>query len=240
MSSARLDRAAIVTAIRASMEEFIRMTDAVPYERKGILFSEMLFLKACVTLVGARRLLESGRARAQSTLVLARMFPDLKLVSVEFDRDSPDVPVAAARMAPHAHAELRFGDATSILPAIAEAGDVALIDGPKGHRGVRLALSLLASGKLPMVFVHDAMPGSPERRLFERLLPEALYSDDPAFARETHSVDAAAHPDMAPERRNPEAGYGYSLACIPYRADRNYGLLIARTALDGFLGRLAI
>jgi predicted O-methyltransferase YrrM len=197
----------------------------VPYERKGILFSEMFFFTLCARRARPARILESGRARAQSTLLLAVSFPELPILSLEHDPRSVDVPVAAARMRPYPNVELRFGDATRILPAIARQGDVALIDGPKGFRAVRLALHLLAQGRLAMVFLHDVLRGSPERAFLERWLPATLYSDDPRFARVAHVLDAAA--DDIPEPRrwrggDPSAGYGYSLACLQHSAHTPY------------------
>jgi hypothetical protein len=145
--------------------------------------------------------------------------------------------VAAARMRPYPNVELRFGDARRILPAIARQGDVALIDGPKGFRAVRLALRLLAQGRLAMVFLHDVLRGSPERAFLERWLPATLYSDDPRFARVAHVLDAAA--DDIPEPRrwrgaDRSAGYGYSLACLqhsPHAAYRRAWVAAAWTGL---------
>lgn len=215
----------VAQSATGELEDYRKRVGAVPYERKGILFSEMFFFTLCARRVRPSRILESGRARAQSTLLLAVSFPGLPIVSLEHDPRSVDVPVAAARMRPYPNVELRFGDATRILPAIARQGDVALIDGPKGFRAVRLALRLLAQGRLAMVFLHDVLRGSPERAFLERWLPATLYSDDPRFARVAHVLDAAA--DDIPEPRrwrgaDRSAGYGYSLACLQHSRDAAY------------------
>src|SRR5262245_39644178 len=115
---------------RASLEAFRARVASVPYERTGILYSEMFFLSVCAAAARPRRILESGRARGQSTLLLAIAFPELPVISIEHDPNSPDVPVAAARLQGRANVELRFGDATRLLPALAQPGDIALIDGP--------------------------------------------------------------------------------------------------------------
>jgi predicted O-methyltransferase YrrM len=219
MSSAELTMDELARAAGQELGAYRGRIGGVPYERKGILFSEMFFLTLCARRARPARILESGRARAQSTLLLALSFPELPIVSLEHDPRSPDVPVAAARMQPYRNVELQFGDATRILPAIARRGDVALIDGPKGFRAVRLALRLLAQARIAMLFLHDVLRGSPERAFLERWLPGTLYSDDPRFARVAHVLDAAA--DDLPEARRwrgdgPAAGYGYSLACLQY------------------------
>ena len=159
--------------------EFADLVADIPYERKGIPNSEMFFLWLCARSAPPRRVLESGRARGQSTLMLARCFPSAEIISVEHDASSPDVAVAAERLRNEPNVQLLFGDATRLLPSLARTGDIALIDGPKGFRGVRLALSLLASARLPLVFVHDVGALTSERRFFAEYLPSSRYSDEP-------------------------------------------------------------
>lgn len=213
------DMAGVARAAAAELDAFRARVAGVPYERKGILYSEILFLYLCAKAAGARRILESGRARGQSTALLALCFPQLAILSVEHDAASPDAAVAAARLRGFRNVELRFGDATRILPAIAQPGDIALIDGPKGFRAVRLALRLLARGRVAMVFLHDVGPGTPERRFLERRLPATLYSDDPRFAGIAHSLDAPA----GPLADSWESGkYGYSLACLAFQENIPY------------------
>lgn len=207
----------VVAAAKTELEGYAARVRGLPYERKGILYSEVFFLWLCARAAAPKRILESGRARGQSTLLLAECFPALPLISLEHDPRSADVAVAAERLRGRANVDLQFGDATSVLPRLARAGDVALIDGPKGWRGIRLALRLLAEGRVGMVFVHDVLPGTPERRFLEKWLPHALYSDHPNFAAVAHPLDAAVADSIpAGQRWRPDgaAGYGYSLACL--------------------------
>jgi hypothetical protein len=224
-------------------DEFRSLTADIPYERKGILNSEMYFLWLCAHTLKPKRVLESGRARGQSTLILARCFPDAEIISVEYDRNSPDVPIAEARLKGESNVRLLFGDATRLLPQIAEPGDIALIDGPKGFRGVRFALSLLMSGRVPLVFVHDTGPDTAERRFLEVTLPAARYSDEPQIAAATHGLDDEVAADIPPANRYTArrggTGYGYGLACLPHQPGLHYGMLKLRAALAGTLERLA-
>jgi len=212
----------------------------VPYERKGILYSEMFFFQICASHARPRRILESGRARGQSTLLLAVAFPELPVVSIEFDPDSPDVPVAEERLRSCRNVELRFGDATRLLPALAQAGDVALIDGPTSFRALRLALRLLAQGRTRMIFLHDLGGDTPERHFLENHLPGTLYSDDPRFARIAHVLDAAASGDIPLghqwEAGGAPLGYGYTLACLQWNPRVGYRRLGWAAVVAG-LGR---
>lgn len=227
----------------ARRDEFRRLIEGIPYERKGSLNSEMYFLWLCARTAKPKRVLESGRARGQSTLILARCFPDAEIISVEYDRNSPDVPVAEARIKGEANVRLLFGDATRLLPRMAEPGDIALIDGPKGFRGVRFALDLLPGGRVPLVFVHDAGPGTGERRFFEHALPAARYSDEPPVVAATHVLDDEDAADIPTDNRYAARqgipGYGYGLASLPWQSGAAYGLLKLRAAWAGTRQRLA-
>jgi len=217
----------VVRLAEQELPAYAERVRGLPYERKGILYSEMFFLSICARAAAPERILESGRARGQSTLLLATCFPHLPIISLEHDPRSPDVPVAAGRLSGRANVDLRFGDATRVLPRVAQAGDAALIDGPKGWRGVRLALRLLAEGAVRMVFVHDVLPGTPERRFLEKWLPHALYSDDRRFAAIAHRLDAGIADSIPAEQRwrgGSQPGYGYSLACLQAPASGSLGL----------------
>jgi hypothetical protein len=227
----------------ANLAAFQALVAGVPYERKGILFSEMFFLWLCSRTVQPRRILESGRARGQSTLILSHCFPEAEILSVEHDRNSPDAAVAAERLKGRGNVLQLFGDAMRLLPEMARPGDVALIDGPKGYRGLRLALGLLADGKTPLVFVHDTAAGSEERRYLSNRMPEAVYSDLPAFAAVAHHLDQGIWDELPKAHRwtaagAPAVGYGFCLACLPHRGSRSYRGLLLRAALAGLSHRL--
>src|ERR1044072_8934079 len=124
-----IDPASINIAAAEMLPAFQSRAAGLPYERKGILYSEMFFLYLCAQAVKPSRILESGRARGQSTLMLSTIFSDLQVVSIESDPTSPDVQVAQERLRGRDNVSMRFGDATRILPVEVQKGDVVLIDG---------------------------------------------------------------------------------------------------------------
>ena len=78
---------------------FREQTSEMPYEAKGILFSEIFFLFSAVGGNTPNQILESGRARAQSTYALGKLFPDSLVVSIERYEDSEDAQIAEERLA---------------------------------------------------------------------------------------------------------------------------------------------
>ena len=69
------------------LPDFRRAIESVPRESgfKGIGSRGMFFFYAAVRPFGPKQILESGRMRGESTLMLARCFPQARIVSVEFD-----------------------------------------------------------------------------------------------------------------------------------------------------------
>ncbi len=237
-----IDPARINIAATEALSAFESRVAGIPYERKGILYSEMFFLYLCAQAAKPTRIFESGRARGQSTLLLSAIFPDLDVVSIESDADSPDVQVAQERLRGRDNVSMRFGDATRILPIEVRKGDVVLIDGPKGFRGLRLALRLLATGRVTQVFIHDCGLGTEERAFLDAHLHGLVYSDTIEFALIARALDAGCSTDIPPDRRfdgeRPPRAYGYGLACIPFDPAVSYRTLFARAVIAGIRSRI--
>src|SRR6266404_4229378 len=87
---ARFNAASIAGRADRLLPDFRRAIEAVPRESgfKGIGPRGMFFFYAAVRPLGPKQILESGRMRGESTLILARCFPQARIVSVEYDLDS--------------------------------------------------------------------------------------------------------------------------------------------------------
>ena len=226
----------------SKLERFSALIKDIPYEEKGVLFSEMLFMLACLEEGSVPRILESGRARGQSTLILAKALPETPITSIEFNEHSPDVPIAVERLKGYTNVELLYGDARALLPKLIQPGSVVIIDGPKMFQAIRLALTLLRTGKATQVFIHDVSRGTPERAFLDLFMPECRYSDQRDVALVTQVVDAAAISHIPPHQRldgfTGDYGYGFSLGCIPYVPGRPYGLLLVLAFIYDACGRV--
>ncbi|MBI5772232.1 MAG: hypothetical protein HZA89_00640 [Verrucomicrobia bacterium] len=236
-----------VANARTMREMFAQAVRGEPYELKGMLFSEVLFILAALQGRDVLRFFESGRGRGQSTLLLGKLLPHATVISYEIDPLSADVDIAARRLQPLTNVRQCFGNSIQIFPRILKEGDIVLIDGPKSYRAVRLALQCLHTGKPAAVFIHDVYQSLGERRFLERHLPEAFFSDDREFVELTRSLDDPCWrtlEEQLPGQIRPYGygtgatrSYGFTVACIP-RGERDYRGLLMRASLDGGINRL--
>jgi hypothetical protein len=89
----------------------------------GIWESEMFLFYAAVRPCAPKQILEPGRARGKSTLILACCFPNARIISVEFESHSPNATVAEAKLKPcqnleGQNVEVWYGDSRKILPSV--------------------------------------------------------------------------------------------------------------------------
>lgn len=152
------------------LEEFKRLTADLPY-RPGSIFPSEMFLfyreaKAC----NADHIIESGVGHGGSTRYLARLFPDVRITSVDKNDGHPGL------------TEFLRGDATHLLPQIVEESKgkriAVLIDGPKGKKQTDLAEVLLELEKVVLLALHD----------FDWIA--GIRSRDESFRREFGHLDA--------------------------------------------------
>ena len=241
--SYQLQYADIIVRAAKLLPRFQTLAGMVPYEAKGILNSEILFMAACTPELFKGNIIESGRARGQSTLILSLLFPESVIKSIEYESNSPDVSVAAKRLEKQTNVELLFGDSEVMLEPIVQSGDIVLIDGPKMFRAVRLAIRLLATQKPIAVFIHDITVDSFERKFLNRFFPEAYFSDSRVFAEAVISSDAEAESKQSPHTRlsgfTGAYGYGFSLAYIPFVTGRYYTILLLISYAYDIASRIA-
>ena len=182
----------------------------------------MFFFYATVRRFAPTQILESGRMRGGSTLMLARCFPQARIVSVEFDRDSTHAAVAEAKLKPYANVELLYGDSREILPGRLQTGDAVLIDGPKDFRALKFAMRLLRTGKPCAVLIHDFHQGQPARKFVEQHWRGAFFSDDPAFAVHLRGLNLRIGRD--PNSKHAVAPF----VCLPAGLPAPYSILLFR------------
>jgi predicted O-methyltransferase YrrM len=229
-----LTKAAVLERAEGLLPEYRAAIATIPPEAGfgGIWESEMFLFYAAVKPLAPKQILESGRARGKSTLILARCFPESRIVSVEYERESENAAAAEAKLKSCANVDLVYGDSRKILPERLEAGDAVLIDGPKEFRAVELALELLRTGKPSTVFVHDFPPDSLWQKFVERHWSTAFFGDDLAF-ESFRALDQERDPRPPHHRR----GYGI-FACLPADLPAPYWRLRIALLLTRLFGRV--
>src|ERR1700719_511398 len=110
----------LLGAAEKFVDQYIERIAGVVHDLKGIRPSEGFFIFALLAANPPRRILESGRARGYSTEILARCFPGTEIISIEAERDSPDVEIAARRLAGRKNVDCWFGDGRVELPRLIE------------------------------------------------------------------------------------------------------------------------
>lgn len=169
-----------------------------PYESRGIIHSEIALILHTVRRLGIARVIESGRARGQSTYLLAKYLPDVEIHSVEL-RESPDAAFGTERVADCPNVSVYWGDGSEMVPTlVALLGDkpaAILLDGPKGAAAVTILQKCFQYPHVRIGFIHDMRRldhggPSPHRADAIARLPIHKFSDDPALVAGSSWMDA--------------------------------------------------
>lgn len=189
---------------------------AEPYEPRGILHSEMALIVHTCRRMGVQVVIESGRARGQSTYMLAKYLPDVAIHSVEL-RDHPDEAIARERLKDFGNVSLWAGDGNESVPAISASRDYAriaiLLDGPKGAAAVSILQRCFEFPHVLVGFIHDMRRldhggRSPHRADAIARLPKHAFSDDPRLVQGTSWMDAGILEAGGPCGPKHEAEFG--------------------------------
>ena len=170
---------------------------AEPYEPRGIIHSEMALILHGLRRLKIKRVIESGRARAQSTWVLSKYLPDVDIHSIEL-RDDADARFGRERVGNLRNVTLYQGDGRELVPMLAwldERPTAILLDGPKGAAAVSILEQCFKRPHVRVGFIHDMRRldhggPSPHRACAVERLPKHLFSDEPKLVAELSHLDA--------------------------------------------------
>jgi hypothetical protein len=187
-----------------------------PYEPRGILHSEMALIIHTCRRMGVEVVIESGRARGQSTYMLAKYLPKAMIHSVEF-RDHPDEAVARERLAHFDNVKLYSGDGNAVVPWLVardiHVATAVLLDGPKGATAVCILEECFRYSHALVGFIHDMRRldhggPSPHRAVAVERLPDHRFSDDPRIVAASSWMDAGIAAQGGPAGPAHEAEFG--------------------------------
>ncbi len=186
----------IIDFCRNNIEKFESViSDVGPFEVKGILNSEMLLFCSVIDKLGVKRIIESGRARGQSTEVMGRFFDrsGVSIDSIEYDSNSPDIPIAEKRLKNLTGVKLHFGDSYKVIPQIiSDEPTGILIDGPKGLYALKLGFELMQNYEsVKCIFFHDVHKDAYNvRPILEKFFyKNNFFTDDHSFVENFEFLD---------------------------------------------------
>lgn len=170
------------------------------YEERGVLYSEMLAICAICDALDIDVFIESGRARGQSTLTLAKYFvnKNVRFISIELKKDS-DALFAEERLRSYENAKLLYGDSRILMPKLVRklsGKSVAiLLDSPKGEEAIKLFKTLSCLSKhISAGFFHDARKGAPIRELIGKQFSQVFFTDNNEYVKKFRFLDKACLP----------------------------------------------
>jgi len=186
-----MEKEEIIDICQKTEKKFKKIIKNISYEKKGIFNSEMLMFVSIVESLGIKNIIESGRARGQSTKVICEFFnnPNYKIDSIEYYKYNKDAIIAMRRLHQYKNLNLHFGDALGLIPKILKNECCILLDGPKGDKALKLAASLFKNPFVRAVFIHDVHKDSPHRMVMENLFNYTFFSDDEDFIKRFKYLD---------------------------------------------------
>lgn len=181
----------IIKICEKNKDEFENIIKDICYEQKGIFNSEMLLVFSLVKHLNIKEIWESGRARGQSTKILAECFKNLKIYSIEILKDTEDDNVSLNRLKEYNNLVFLYGNSVEImLKEKFESKEVAvLIDGPKGMKAINLASLLLKNKNVRIVFLHDYHKDSPLRGDIEEKYKNVFFTDNKKYVEKFKNLD---------------------------------------------------
>jgi hypothetical protein len=201
--------------------EFDLWFGSMDEQSRGIATSEGLFIAAALGAYRPRQIIESGRARGQSTFLLGSWFSEVRVLSIEREPGHADAAFAMQRLSALPNVSCLFGDSRVLMPALALEGDVLVIDGPKNFRAVRLALQAARRVPIACAFIHDTPRGTPVRWFIEANVPGAFFSDDYGFVQRFCKLDRYEPADKLAKWSDSNfkpvnESYAGTFACLPF------------------------
>ena len=182
------------SVLRSAVQKYAEtFKDSVgSYESRGVLHSEMLAACSACDELDVDLIIESGRARGQSTLTFAKYFQDkgADIISIDYKDNhyfnEEDDEYACSRLTPYENVEVMYGDGCRIIPEIVKYHTgkriAVFLDGPKGLRAVELIKELIDNNaNVAVAFLHDTMKGTPQREELEHSFKRVFFTDDEEY-----------------------------------------------------------
>jgi hypothetical protein len=161
---------------------------------RGILNSEGFAFCALAEFLDIDFIIESGVCNAGSTVIWAKYFSNIPIVAIDIALTS----TAAIRTCLYHNITLIQADSRKVISEIihnfSDQKFAIFIDGPKGDRAIKLAVSLFDKPQVQLIGIHDLYQRLynqvfPARQLFNSLPYKKFCTDDAEFIEEFSFLD---------------------------------------------------
>ena len=181
----------VLEACRTNLKSFQETIKDEAYQARGILNSEALLIVSLASYYKVKLIIESGRARGNSTNLIAKFFdekPDVKVISIDYEQNE-DTKYSEELLKKYNNVETIYGDSHEELPKLVSEDCVVFIDGPKDESAIELTSKLLETKKVKAVLVHDLYRSKFIRDVCERIFTNSFFTDDIDFVNEFKDLD---------------------------------------------------
>ena len=114
---------------------------------------------------------------------------DYKIVSIEYNKYTPEVKNAYKNLKDYKNLTLLFGNSFEILPKLITEDCCILIDGPKRLKAIKLAINSLKNPLVKAIFIHDLYRDSPHRKDTEKTFLNFFFTDDYDYVKKFRYLD---------------------------------------------------
>jgi len=151
----------------------------------------MFLFTSVVELLGVGLVIESGRARAQSTKVLGSYFTDNKveIKSIENKKFTQDSIIAMNQLKGYPNIELLYGNSTDLILKQVTRPCTVLIDGPKRHEAIKLCLQIIKDENVKAIGIHDVNKNTIFRHIIRSIFTDTIFSDENNFVSRYSYLD---------------------------------------------------
>jgi len=173
---------------------------SIGYEERGIIHSEMLAVLSVVKDLNVDFIIESGRARGQSTAILAEALKNsnVSIISIEWMKDE-NSEFAEKRLQEYSNVKLLYGDSNqevlNIVNQVLDKKIAILFDGPKGKDAYKLFAKIITTHNNVIAgFFHDCRRSyrqmiNPSRDEIYRLFDRVFFTDDEKYITQFKHLD---------------------------------------------------
>lgn len=159
-------------------KNFTNILRNVKKEKLGLNIEDGKLIAEHIEKINPELIIESGRARGVSTEIFAKCFPDKKIISIDYDKNSQNSKYSEKKLQKYNNVKLVYGDSREIIEKYLTKKSHIFIDGPKGHEAILLAIQLFENKNVMSISLDDFPKSSYYHYILESIFGEMIKSEN--------------------------------------------------------------